>query len=177
MKKVGAAHSIQVASDGQLAIDYLQGAGKFADRATFPLPSLILLDLKLPHVMGLEVLKWIRAQRGSPPIVVVLTASANEADIAVAYRLGANAFLVKPSEARKLEEMARSLHEFWFTCNTPPVESPTAEGAAFLSSGEASDAELLPSQFRGLLAKELVVAPPRWDSIYPPHPFSGDWGV
>ena len=60
MKKMGVANPIQVACDGQEAIDYLQGAGKFADRGKFPFPCLVLLDLKLPYVMGLEVLKWIR---------------------------------------------------------------------------------------------------------------------
>ena len=57
MKKAGVANPIQVASDGQQAIEYLQGTGKFADREQFPLPCLVLLDLKLPHVMGLDVLK------------------------------------------------------------------------------------------------------------------------
>ena len=60
MKKMGVANPIQVATDGQQAIDYLQGAVKFADRAKFPFPCLLLLDLKLPYVMGLDVLRWIR---------------------------------------------------------------------------------------------------------------------
>ena len=64
MRKVGVANPIQVASDGQQAIDYLKGAGKYADREKFPLPCLVLLDLKLPYVMGLDVLKWIRQQSG-----------------------------------------------------------------------------------------------------------------
>src|SRR5580765_8485160 len=102
MTKAGVANPIHVASDGQQAIDYLKGAGKFADRDQFPLPCLVLLDLKLPHVMGLDVLKWIRQESGLSLVVLLLTASAEEADIAAAYRLGANAFLVKPSEAHKL---------------------------------------------------------------------------
>ena len=97
MKKVGLLNPIQVATDGQQAIDYLKGAGKFAEREEFPLPCLVLLDLKLPHVMGLNVLKWIRQQPGAPLVVVMLTASGEDADIATAYRLGANAFLTKPS--------------------------------------------------------------------------------
>ena len=104
MRKVGLANPIQVATDGRQAIDYLRGAGKFANREKFPLPCLVLLDLKLPYVMGLEVLKWIRQQPGAALIVLLLTASAEDADIATAYRLGANAFLTKPSKARKLEE-------------------------------------------------------------------------
>ena len=67
MKKAGVANPVQVATDGQQAIDYLRGVGKFADRKKFPLPCLILLDLKLPHVMGLDVLKWIRQQPGHDP--------------------------------------------------------------------------------------------------------------
>src|SRR5437868_2103044 len=59
LTKAGVANPLQVATDGQEAIDYLQGTGRFADREQFPLPCLILLDLKLPHVMGLDVLKWI----------------------------------------------------------------------------------------------------------------------
>ena len=123
MNKVGVANPVQVASDGQQAIDYLRGAGKFADRRKFPFPCLVLLDLKLPYVMGLDVLKWIREQSGTAAIVLLLTASAEEADIASAYRLGANGFLVKPSEASKLEEMVKAIRDFWLTHNTLPGES------------------------------------------------------
>jgi two-component system response regulator len=123
MKKAGVANPIQVASDGQQAIDYLRGAGKFADRRKFPFPCLVLLDLKLPYVMGLDVLKWIREQSGMAAVVVLLTASAEDADIATAYRLGANGFLVKPSEASKLEEMVKAIRDFWVTHNTLPPES------------------------------------------------------
>lgn len=129
MMKAGVANPIQVATDGQEAIDYLKGAGKFADREEFPLPCLVLLDLKLPYVMGLEVLKWIRQQPGVAPIVILLTASAEEADIATAYRLGANAFLTKPSKASKFEDMAKAIKDFWLTHNTLPKE-PHAEAAA-----------------------------------------------
>src|SRR6476660_2003053 len=86
MKKAGVPNPTQVAQDGQEAIDYLQGAGKFADREQFPLPCLVLLDLKLPHVMGLDVLRWIRGQPGMAPAVVMLTASGEDADVAAAYR-------------------------------------------------------------------------------------------
>jgi CheY-like chemotaxis protein len=120
MKKVEGPHPIQVACDGQEAIDYLQGAGKFADRERFPFPSLVLLDLKLPHIMGLDVLRWIREQSWESLPVVMLTASAEEADIAAAYGLGANGFLTKPSQAGKLEDIVRSIKHFWLTHNTLP---------------------------------------------------------
>jgi two-component system response regulator len=121
MTKAGVKNPIQVVTDGQQAIDYLRGAGKFADRAKFPLPCLILLDLKLPYVMGLDVLKWIR-QQPRVSLVVMLTASGNDADIAAAYRLGANAFMTKPSESGKFEDMVKALKDFWLTHNTMPEE-------------------------------------------------------
>ena len=123
MKKAGVANPIQVASDGQQAIEYLQGTGKFADREQFPLPCLVLLDLKLPHVMGLDVLKWIREQSGMALVVVLLTASGEDEDIAAAYRLGANGFLVKPSESSKLQDMVKAIKDFWLTHNSLPEES------------------------------------------------------
>src|SRR6476659_6302836 len=92
MDKLKVANPLRVVTDGQQAIDYLKGVGKFADREQFPLPDLVLLDLKLPYVMGLDVLKWIRQESGLELVVLLLTASAEEVDIAAAYRLGANAF-------------------------------------------------------------------------------------
>jgi len=117
MNKVGLTNPVQIATDGQEAIDYLDGKGRFADRARFPYPGLVLLDLKLPFVMGLEVLRWIRKQP------VILTASAEGADIATAYGLGANGFLTKPSEVRKLEEMVKAIRDFWLTHNLLPQTS------------------------------------------------------
>src|SRR6185503_19421880 len=92
MKKAGVLNPIRVASDGQQAIDYFKGAGKLADREEFPLPCLVLLDLKLPYVMGLDVLKWIRQQPEAPAIVIILSSSREEEDIATSYRLGANGY-------------------------------------------------------------------------------------
>src|SRR5947209_8520402 len=86
MKKAEMTNPMQVASDGQEAIDYLSGTGKFADRDQYPLPGLVLLDLKLPYVMGLDVLKWIREQPNTAPVVIILTASAEDGDVASAYR-------------------------------------------------------------------------------------------
>jgi CheY-like chemotaxis protein len=123
MKSAGVTNPVQVVSDGRQAIDYLQGAGKFGDREQYPMPCLVLLDLKLPYVMGLDVLKWIRQQIGTELVVVMLTASAEEADIRTAYSWGANAFLTKPSEASKLDDMLRALKDFWLTYNTLPRES------------------------------------------------------
>ena len=134
MSRAGMINLVQVARDGQEAIDYLQGAGKFAARSEFPLPCLILLDLKLPLVMGLDVLKWIREQSGMAHIVVILTSSREEADIAAAYRLGANAYLVKPAEASKLGDMVRAINDFWLTQNAPPSNARPTRGLETLAN-------------------------------------------
>ena len=123
MKTAGVLNPIRVASDGRQAIDYFKGTGKFVNREEFPLPYLVLLDLKLPHMMGLDVLKWIRQESEVAAIVVVLTSSKEEADIATAYRLGANGYLVKPPDVNQLTDMAKSIKDFWLTQNTPPPEA------------------------------------------------------
>jgi CheY-like chemotaxis protein len=138
MKKVGLTNPVQVATDGRQAIGYLKGAGKFADREKFPMPSLVLLDLKLPYVMGLEVLKWIRRQPGAAPIVILLTASAEDADIASAYKLGANAFLTKPSKAGDLEQMVTAIKDFWLTHNTFPKGSQAAAASGLRGASRAA---------------------------------------
>lgn len=116
--KAGIGNPVHVARDGQEAIDYLRGVGKFDRRVEFPLPRLVLLDLKLPFVMGLEVLEWIRQRSGLAPIVVILSSSREEADIASAYGLGANGYLVKPAEASLLGDMVRAINDFWLRQNT-----------------------------------------------------------
>ena len=126
MKKAGVPNPIRVATDGQQAIDYFKGTGKFANRAEFPLPGLVLLDLKLPRVMGLDVLKWIREQSEVATIVVILTSSKEETDITTAYHLGANGYLVKPSDLSQLTDIAKSIKDFWLTQNIPPPDSQCA---------------------------------------------------
>jgi CheY-like chemotaxis protein len=105
---------IVAVSSGEEAIDYLAGRGRFADRAVFPLPSLVLLDLKLPNLNGFEVLNWIR---NSPTLqkmpVVVLTGSSDSGDIERAYTLGANSYLVKPFTVQELRAMVKSINAYW----------------------------------------------------------------
>jgi CheY-like chemotaxis protein len=134
MKKAGVLNPIQVARDGQEAIDYLRGAGEFADRDTFPFPCLVLLDLKLPQVMGLDVLRWIRSQPEMWVPVVVMSASSEDSDMMEAYRLGCNGFLIKPSESSKLESVAGAITHFWLTHNALPNESGRERGEALAGS-------------------------------------------
>ncbi len=100
--------------DGEQAIAYLSGAGAYADRALYPLPSLILLDLKMPRATGFEVLKWIRAHNelaGLP--VVVLSGSELQDDVEKAYGGGANSYLVKPLGFEALVNLVSSINTVW----------------------------------------------------------------
>ena len=122
-REAGILDSLQVAQDGQEAMDYLGGVGGYADRQRFPLPCLVLLDLKLPRVMGFEVLKWIRQQTElKSTIVIVLTSSDLKADVDLAYRLGANSYLVKPSTLDKFKETIARIKQYWLDLNRHPPE-------------------------------------------------------
>lgn len=111
---------IQVVHDGQEALDYLQGEGKYADRAKFPFPSVVFTDLKMPRMSGFDVLQWLRNHPECAVIpVIILTASRLEEDIKKAYQMGANAYLVKPSQIGELQEMVKTAYNFWSWCEKP----------------------------------------------------------
>jgi two-component system response regulator len=121
MKKAGVVNPLQVATDGEQALDYLEGRGKFADRKAYPLPCLIVLDLKMPGTTGFEVLERIRHQPELRKlVVVVLTSSVSDEDIAKAYELGANAYLVKPADSTELVDVVEAIKHFWLTHNHAP---------------------------------------------------------
>ena len=113
---------ITVAPHGIAAIDYLSGNSQFADRSKHPLPCLVLLDLKLPYKSGLEVLEWIRSEKSLKKLpVVMLTTSAENADVERAYELGTNGYLVKPSNMNNLVGILGSIKAFWIDHNVPPA--------------------------------------------------------
>src|SRR5947208_11973317 len=96
-KKLGIPTSLKFVHDGQEAIDYLHGDAQFADRLRYPLPDLLLLDLKMPRLTGFEVLGWVRKQHNLRRLPVVIFSSSGElTDINRAYDLGANSYLIKP---------------------------------------------------------------------------------
>lgn len=113
-QKAGLEPELRVVGDGQAAIDYFSGVGPYAERAEYPLPAVVLLDLNLPEVHGFDVLKWIRGQPGhSQTPVVVFTSSAREEDRHQAQLLGATEFLQKPGMLGGFQDVARKLHEEW----------------------------------------------------------------
>ncbi len=130
-QEVGILNPLQVAHDGQEAMDYLSGKGDYADRERFPLPCIVLLDLKLPRVMGMDVLKWVRERSGTKTLIVIILSSSQLApDIERGYQLGANAYLVKPSTPRDLRELATGIKQFWLELNHGPPGSQVAAGHA-----------------------------------------------
>ena len=113
-----------VAEDGQEALDYLFGTGMYATRDLAMLPTLVLLDLKLPKVDGLEVLVRIRSDSRTKRLpVVILTSSQEEQDIAASYDLGANSYIRKPVDFLQFAEAIKNLGLYWLVLNEPPPKA------------------------------------------------------
>jgi len=105
----GVKSRLEVARDGQEAMDYLSGVGSYSSRADHPLPGFIFLDLKLPYVSGFEILEWMRGiNELSSLFVAVLTSSEEPRDIKTSYELGARTFLVKPPSASMILDITRA---------------------------------------------------------------------
>ena len=121
-EKANITNPLQVVEDGEEAVAYLAGKGRYGDRQNYPLPILILLDLKLPRKSGHEVLEWLRQQPMLKRLtVVVLTSSQQSSDVNRAYDLGANSYLVKPVTFDALVEMVKSLNFYWIILNENPI--------------------------------------------------------
>jgi two-component system, response regulator len=115
------ANELIVAEDGQEALDYLWGQGKWEGRDIQDLPALTLLDLKLPKVSGLEVLRRIRGEARTRRIpVVILTSSKEEQDVAASYDLGVNSYMRKPVDFTQFASAAEQLGLYWLLMNEPP---------------------------------------------------------
>lgn len=114
-------NNIVVAHDGEEALEYLFGTGRYAEREDGFLPAVVLLDLKLPKIGGLEVLKRIRSElRTSCLPVVILTSSKEDEDVLSSYSLGANAYVRKPVDYGEFVKAATTLGLFWLLVNEPP---------------------------------------------------------
>ncbi|TBR58308.1 response regulator [Mastigocladus laminosus UU774] len=114
-------HPIYVVKDGDEAVMYLGGQDCYEEREKYPLPALILLDLKLPRRSGLEVLEWLKQQPLLKRIpVVVLTSSRENIDVDRAYDMGVNSYLIKPVAFNALQEMMQALNSYWLKFNQYP---------------------------------------------------------
>jgi CheY-like chemotaxis protein len=121
LQKHNLQNELVVARDGQEALDYLFGAGAYAGRDLQEMPQLVLLDLKLPKIDGLEVLRRLRADERTKLLpVVILTSSNEERDLLGGYSLGANSYVRKPVDFTEFTEAARHLGLYWLLLNDPP---------------------------------------------------------
>lgn len=120
--KAGLRDVLKVVTDGEQAIQYLSGSGAYGDRKRFPLPFLLLLDLKMPGCDGFEVLQWVRNDADNRRLlVVVLTSSNVQSDVDRAYELGANSYLVKPVEFDEMASMVQRFEVYWTEMNRVPT--------------------------------------------------------
>jgi len=109
-------------TNGEDAISYLRGDHPYGNRNSYPFPTLVLLDIKLPKRNGFEVLEWIRNQRTTTrrTLVVMMTSSRHSVDVGRAYDLGVNSYLVKPESTEQLLNIAQLIKQYWLDCNEGP---------------------------------------------------------
>jgi CheY-like chemotaxis protein len=120
VKKAGLDLRMLTVADGEEAFAYLSGKGQYANREEFPIPGLLLLDLKMPRVSGFDVLKWLRRHEKFRRLpVLVLTSSNHAGDIQRAYDLGANSYIVKPVGFESLVQLSRVVQQYWLLWNEP----------------------------------------------------------
>lgn len=122
LRKVNLSNQVVVVRDGQQALDYLGGEGEFADRRAMSLPAVVLLDLNLPRVGGLEVLQRLRSTTRTRLLpVVILTSSDEDRDRLRSYENGANSFVRKPLDFGEFAETVARLGVYWLATNEPPL--------------------------------------------------------
>jgi two-component system response regulator len=121
-KKHNLTNHIQVIRDGADALEFLFATGAYAQRDITSMPRVVLLDIKLPLVSGLEILRRLKADPRTQPIpVVMLTSSAEERDIVESYQLGVNSYIRKPVDFAQFTEAMRTLGLYWLLLNHPPM--------------------------------------------------------
>lgn len=122
LKKNNIANNFQVVTDGEEALDFFFATGKFTGRDISLLPKLVILDINLPKVDGLEVLRRVKSDERTKTVpVVVLTSSKEQSDVLAGYKLGANSFIVKPVDFRKFMDTVSDLGLYWLKINEPPA--------------------------------------------------------
>lgn len=144
-EKISAVATVQVVRDGEEAIAYMMGEGRFADRETFRYPSFIMTDLKMPKADGFAVLEFLKSNpmwRIIP--AVVLSSSSDLDDIKKAYMLGSSSYHVKPSQPDGLRHLIKLLYDYWMACEVPQVDS-TGKQVATDSAGKLGERFVQPT--------------------------------
>lgn len=139
--------------DGSEAVDYLAGQGRYTDRAVYPFPAVMLLDLKTPRMSGFDVLRWVRTRPECRDLVIaVLTSSDHPSDIRQAYALGARSYLTKPSGPAALHDLIASIDFYWLKSNVPAPQAADWERSAdavpaLMRDARAGKTSPVPSRF------------------------------
>ncbi|MDJ0694622.1 response regulator [Mastigocoleus sp. MO_188.B34] len=121
-RKSGATNSLYRCESGDEALDFLYHRGEYTDTISSPRPCLILLDLNLPGTDGREILEEIKTDENMRSIpVVIFTTSSNPKDLEICYQKGANSYIIKPIDVKKLMETVKTLGQYWFDINRPPL--------------------------------------------------------
>jgi CheY-like chemotaxis protein len=124
LRKIGVTDPIQLVNNGEEAIAYMKGEGRFADRAKFAYPTFVITDLKMPKGDGFSVLQFLKSNPEWKVIpTIVLSASADPDDIKCAYTLGASSYHIKPRTNDELNHQMSVIHAYWLTCQVPQVDS------------------------------------------------------
>ena len=129
IRKNGITNPVHVVRDGEEAVEYLEGRGRYSDRAKYPFPGVIISDVKMPRRDGLEVIEWVRSHPCCSVIpIVMLSGSRIEHDVVSAYKLGANSYFTKPTTLDELAELIRLAFDYWSRCERPPQPKNSQNG-------------------------------------------------
>jgi CheY-like chemotaxis protein len=120
--RVGVKNPVHAVENGEEAIAYLDGTGRFTDRAVYPFPHVIITDLKMPHLGGLELLHWLHAHPKCRVVpTIVFTSSTSQADVDAAFAAGASGYMVKPVDFRELESTVKIIADYWRLSLIPTI--------------------------------------------------------
>lgn len=121
LRRAGFSACVNFVPDGYEAVGYLEGCGPYADRSRFPFPSILISDLKMPRMNGLELVKWLRKHPRCHVLpVILLSGSGLSVDVDNAYKLGANTYFQKPPTFTELTDLMRKLRDYWMHSELPP---------------------------------------------------------
>jgi CheY-like chemotaxis protein len=138
-RTIGVTDPIHAVQDGQEAISYMMGEGKYSDRSKYAYPTFITIDLKMPGLDGFAVLEHLKKNPAWAIIpTVILTSSHDLDDIKKAYMLGASSYHVKPDSLEELQQLLKVLHDYWMTCEVPEVDS-TGQQVPTYSKGKLGE--------------------------------------
>jgi two-component system response regulator len=128
LRRENLANNIFIVGDGEQALDFLFCRGAYAERSFDHPPKLVLLDLKLPKVDGMEVLKQVKSDPRTKTIpIVIMTSSKEDRDLAASYRLGVNSYIQKPVDFDQFRETVKTAGLYWLVINQPPVREPAPQ--------------------------------------------------